>query len=124
MFWNKYLLPTVAVLVLVSALNFLGLAHNYYVTTNWYDFVMHFLGGLGVSLCALWAAKTFGAGDFFTPVRLILFAIAIGLSWEAFELVSNITSFADVGYAWNTTHDMLMDIAGGVVAAIIHKLIK
>jgi len=125
MFWNKYLLPAVSLAALVAVFNQIGISERYYVTTDWYDWPIHFLGGATIATLLLWKL------DYFRHPRLewlrkarniILYVLAIGLAWEVFELASGLNSFSDVGYAWDTAHDLIMDVCGAAAVVLIaHK---
>mgnify|MGYP001572982539 CR=1 FL=1 len=125
MFWNRYLLPSILLLALVSALNWLANAQDYYYTTNWYDFMMHFLGGLSISFLILWLLNLSIFNRFRYLSRalcLIFLVLIIGVFWEYFELYFGLTHMSDVGYAWDTAHDIIMDILGAVVAVWVSKI--
>jgi hypothetical protein len=117
MFWNRYLAPMFIVLALVAGLNWLASARDYYYTIYWYDFMMHFLGGLGIGLFLLWVSKlSLGAISVFlnSGAKILLTVIIVGIAWEIFELAFRMTAFGDIGYAWDTGHDLVMDALGGL----------
>lgn len=124
MFRNRYFIPFVTVLILVAFLNWLGGAANYYWTTDWFDWVVHFLGGTWVALAVLFIGET-RLGSKYLPrvsVKTIFFvALSIGVLWEIYELTFTITNFHDIGYTWDTTHDILMDISGALVTAFTFR---
>lgn len=115
MFWNRYLLPAIGLALLVSILNWLGNLENYYYTIVWYDWLMHFLGGATIATLILWRLEL-------KPSHLMLAVLIVGIGWEIFELAAQINSFSDLGYAWDTSHDLVMDVCGaGVVSWIAQK---
>lgn len=124
MFWNRFFLPSFLVLVLVAVLHWFGSVSDLYSTTDWYDFPMHFLGGMWVALSTLWISYT-SYGTFlkkYVSVRnLILFTFVFGFAWEILELLMHFTTIHDVGYAWDTTHDLIMDTLGAFVVTRIYK---
>jgi len=125
MFWNRYLLPSILLLALVSALNWLANAQDYYYITNWYDFMMHFLGGLSISFLILWLLNLsiFDRFRYLSTVFYLMFLVLIiGVFWEYFELYFSLTHMSDIGYAWDTAHDIIMDILGAVVAVWVSRI--
>lgn len=126
MFWNKYLFPSVIVLIAVAFLNWLGGSMGYYWTTNWYDWVVHFLGGVWTALFILWAAELrfFASLKPFLSARIVVVMVfCVGVLWEIYELAFALTDYHDRGYAWDTTHDILMDVFGAIVVCIVLKIL-
>lgn len=124
MFWNKYFLPSFLVMLLVAVLHWFGSLNYLYFITNWYDFPMHFLGGAWVALFTLWAVST-QYGSFFkkyvTLRNLVLWVFFVGVAWEFLELALQFTNFHDIGYTWDTSHDLIMDIVGASFIAFVCK---
>lgn len=124
MFWNRYLIPSIIVLVIVAALHWIGESMLYYWTMSWYDWAVHFLGGVWAALFVLWALELpfFASLKPFLSVRtLVLAVLCIGVAWEIYELAFALTDYHDIGYAWDTTHDILMDVSGSVVVALFAR---
>ncbi len=124
MFWNRYLLPAVCLASIVAIFNWIGQVNDYYITTSWYDWPMHFLGGATIAALLLWKL------DFLRhprlewlrkPRNLILYVLAIGIAWEFFELAFHLNSLDDAGYAWDTAHDLIMDVCGAAAVALISR---
>lgn len=113
----------VGLIIITAGLHVFATIELYYWTTEWYDFMMHFLGGLWIALFTLWF-------DSWIPLpirpntafRLIGFVTIVGIAWEFYEIIFNMTFVADKGYVWDTTHDIIMDFVGGVFGwFFVHK---
>ncbi|HEU0080725.1 MAG TPA: hypothetical protein VFQ72_01715 [Candidatus Paceibacterota bacterium] len=125
MFWNRYLLPAFALAALVAALNWLGNLKDYYYTTVWYDWPMHFLGGATIAALLLWKLDFLDTPRLAwlrQPRNLILYVFAVGIAWEVFEVAFHLNSLSDQGYAWDTAHDLIMDVIGGAAVVWIARL--
>lgn len=124
MFWNRYFIPSFLVMLVVVAFHWLGSLQDFYSTTEWYDFPMHFMGGVWVALFTLWVLSTqYGAKllRFLTIRNLIVFVFVFGALWEVLELVLHFTNIHDIGYLWDTTHDLIMDVLGAGLVSLIYK---
>ena len=115
--FNKYFLPSTSILVVIALLHYLALDRDYYWTISWYDIMMHFLGGVWTTLFVLWCLNMDDSGrlsQFAQPRFIITFVFFVGVFWELYELAFGITFISDANYAFDTTLDMVMDIAGAV----------
>ncbi|MBX4209472.1 hypothetical protein KW799_02170 [Candidatus Parcubacteria bacterium] len=124
MFWNRFLLPSIIFLGAVSFLHWVAIEQGYYYTTNWYDFMMHFLGGFAIALLSLWIVNLPGMarfGRFVTPQNLFILAFSVGVAWEIYEIAFGLTSFQDKNYMWDTAHDLIMDSLGAYLAIFLSK---
>ncbi len=124
MFWNRYFRPSFILMLVVVALHWLASINGWYWTTNWYDSMMHLLGGLWVFLFALWVAHTKYAQKFLKDLsvrNLLIFVLVVGVLWEIHEIVFGFTDFFDPGYPLDTTKDLVMDMLGGALGAFIYK---
>ena len=100
--------------MLVWALNYIALIFSFYWTLGWYDYMMHFLGGLTVGVLFLWCL---GLEDRSLKSFLVIFilVLTVGISWEIFEYANDLT-FSTESYKSDTIHDLVMDIIGTIVA--------
>ena len=124
MFWNKYLIPSILILVIVAALHWVASYEGFYWEFNWYDYVMHFLGGLWAALFLLWISRTgWGVRHFRlnTAKAVVGAVLLVGLCWELYELAFHFTSVHGAGYAWDTAHDFIMDAFGACAAALLYR---
>ncbi|HEU5114386.1 MAG TPA: hypothetical protein VFT82_01310 [Candidatus Paceibacterota bacterium] len=124
MFWNKYLLPMLVALVTVASLNWIGTVENYYYTTNWFDWPVHFFGGVWVALFVLWflnLPRIEAVKSLLNGKTLIFAVFCVGIAWEIYELSFGITNFHDKGYAFDTAHDLLNDVLGACLVAYLTR---
>jgi hypothetical protein len=113
------------VLFIVGVMNAIAYKLYLFWTVIWFDMVMHFLGGLFVALFFFWALSLFKSQLSYTE-RLILgvvFTLLIGLVWEYFELIIQVTDLLSSEY-WNDTGmDIVMDTLGALVGVFfVHKV--
>lgn len=110
--------------VAIASLNLIALKYYLYWRTWWYDIPMHFLGGLVVTMIALWfVAYEVPIGVRPRVNRLVVALVAafvIGILWEVFEYAAGI-SYQEAGYWSDTLSDIAMDVAGGLAAYLTLK---
>jgi hypothetical protein len=124
MFWNKYFLPSFLLLTVVAILHWIASGEGYYWTVEWYDFMMHFLGGVWVALFGLWVSHTtYGAKlrPFASARNLILFTLFVGVAWELFEIFAGFSNTAIAGYRADTIYDLIMDTAGVTFVVLLYR---
>ena len=119
---KKITVEIIIVGILVSLLNKLALAWSLYWTTDWFDIIMHFLGGFLIAMIALLIISRLNliapkvAQNFILIVGGALF---IGISWELFELFTGMTNvYLD---KLDTALDLVMDTIGAVSAFYYSK---
>lgn len=121
MIFKKPLLVELLVLAIVVAfLHYLALTFYLYWTVEWFDIVMHFLGGATIAILAMFLFYTSGYVDFPKEHLGSIFAMTLGsvllagLVWELWELF---VGFSDVlEDQADTLLDLLMDTIGGIFA--------
>lgn len=121
---SRYFIPSFSVLALVGILHWIASAHGYYWTVDWYDIMMHFLGGAWVALVALWIADSFPRFSIMRYASLrniLLFVFAFGVAWEIFELIMCFSDPSMPDYKLDTVIDLIMDTLGGLVATKLFK---
>jgi hypothetical protein len=105
---------------MLAALHLLALEFYLYWQYLWFDLPMHFLGGAIVAI-AVFAIMDFGlplpkwAG---TSIAVLAFVLAIGVVWEIFEVVAEIST-RERNYVFDTTIDLVMDLLGGVAGYFV-----
>ena len=101
--------------LLICFLNYLAIMLYLYWTSFWYDYMMHFLGGVSIAVMAMWLL---GVNERnrknFWPVLIVVMAVGVG--WEIFEYFIKAVPSPLQSYKVDTTHDLIMDAIGGVVA--------
>ncbi len=121
---NRYFLPFSVVLLLVAALHWLASYQGYYWTLEWYDYMMHFLGGAWVALAVLWKSEMPFLASFrplATTRNILALVLLVGVAWEIMEVLLHMMDPHLPGYVWDTTHDLIMDMLGGYVAVKLFK---
>lgn len=115
------------VILAIGILQQVAIEYYLYWTLEWFDILMHFLGGFWFGYSALWIL--FFSGYVNTPKRddikffiivALKIAIVVGLLWEVFEYATGITfSYGPVAdHVFDTVKDIVMDSVGGVASAI------
>lgn len=110
------------VLVILIILHILGSYYSWYWTYPWFDIVVHIISGLWVALVCLWLATRLGEINSLKEYKIKSFLIAaisallIGVVWELFENIAQITSTNVNGYGLDTAFDLISDVIGGILA--------
>ncbi|PIR85183.1 hypothetical protein COU15_02115 [Candidatus Kaiserbacteria bacterium CG10_big_fil_rev_8_21_14_0_10_45_20] len=107
----------------MTALHLGAYRYSLYFTVEWFDMMMHFLGGFLVGSSIGWLLR------FEVPIGLrsllptfwiiIIGVLSVALAWEAFELVAGIAP--SIGYQKDTIEDIMLGLIGAVVAYGIFK---
>ena len=104
-----------SLLIVIATLHLVALEFFLYRLYPWFDIMMHFLGGIFISLSALWfffESEFVSLKKTYTRVFLtaIVSIVAIGVGWEIFEVVAGIP--IEENFILDTTVDLAMDIVG------------
>ena len=98
---------------------------SFYYTTTWYDSILHLVGGFWIGLVYLEWGKirnekfALSEGEVF---KVILFALMIGLAWEVFEVVYDLSLAENSrflplnGGLFDTAKDLILDMVGALIA--------
>lgn len=117
---KKIILPTSAILVLslVLYLHLNGMYEHWYVNYDFFDLLVHFLGGVGITLSAFYILKN--------TKYVILITIIAGILWEIFEVYFDITGWPlhTWAYKLDTLKDLLVDTLGAISVWITIKYKK
>lgn len=112
-------------LLTVAVLHSIAIKYHFYWTLSWIDIPIHFLGGLTVSLAAIWF---FYFSRYIPPLRLSalsIFIIAgtsvlvVGIIWESFELLAGIAERNADYYISDTVLDFVANITGAVFGSLL-----
>jgi uncharacterized membrane-anchored protein len=121
MVFKKELIKEVMTLsIIVAVLHQLALTLFLYWRTDWFDIMMHFLGGLLIGLIAGFIFYTSGYLNFPKGHKLTIFSmvmgsvLVVGLAWELWEIFMGFTNV--LSDRVDTVIDIVMDLIGGVVA--------
>jgi|SRR3989338_7145199 len=118
---RSILILSFSLAVLLWVLNQVALAFYLYWTLDWYDIMMHFLGGLtiGVFLICIFRIANVSTRSFLVVFLLAMF---ISIDWEIFEYVNDIVDPTE-NYAIDTAYDLVMD-ALGITAAYLSTNVR
>lgn len=117
---NKIFRAMFWILFIVGAMNAIAYKLYLFWTVIWFDMVMHFLGGLFVSLF-FFAMLSVLKSKLSYVEKLVLgvvFTVLVGLVWEYYELVIGVTNLADTVYWGDTGMDIVMDTLGSIVGVL------
>lgn len=91
----------------------------WYVSINWYDMMMHTIGGmfLAVFAIALFYKHIISLSTIKTILILLLFVFIVGLGWESFEYVVQfvIKGSARLADVQDSFSDIVCDMVGGLL---------
>lgn len=112
----------------IFIINFLANKFYWYFAITWFDMLMHFLGGVFISIFAISLFyKKFSESSFKKFITLVLISVLlIGLAWELYEyVVEYFIRDVDLATIPDSFSDLLFDISGGLVgAAFVWNKIK
>ena len=106
----------------VTALNF-----SLYWVISWFDIMMHFLGGALVGLFGvwvygkLWKDKLLNDKHYNVLFNVVIFVTIVGLFWETFELLFDVTSTTRLSYKGDTSLDFIMNTIGAIIGYFYAK---
>ena len=113
-------------LIITGILNWMAEFLGLYWTIWWADSLVHFFGGLTVSLVVMWLCSFNKNFQNWNPSKLffisILGTILIGILWEFQELFLKVTALSDGREYWiDTLSDLISDIFGGFTGFLMVK---
>jgi uncharacterized membrane protein YjdF len=116
---NLILLTAFVLIILLGLLHFLANWLYLYWTVEWFDVLMHFLGGFAGALLVVWFLREGEVSwrKFLIPLVSVLIA---GVAWEIFEYTNNITQLTD-GYVLDTTKDLFVGVLGAITAVVVSR---
>lgn len=116
---REYLLELGFFALLTAILHYVALVNFLYWNVDWFDIMMHFLGGVTMAYLALFVFFTSNYLPHFAKHRdnlwlvffvVMAFTAVIGLGWELWEIFYGMTDiFSD---KFDTILDLIMDILG------------
>lgn len=117
LFWEMFLS-----FVIVGGLNYIAIKFHLYWSIKEFDSVVHFFGGVAVSMFFLWLYffSGFFNSDKRSLVRFLLISVLgtmfISVSWEIFELILGEAQAQKMEYPFDTALDLTMDFLGALAA--------
>src|SRR3989344_1064548 len=116
---RRLLFAQLGVLVLLYISHQIGIHYFNDSAYNSFFAITHLLGGVWAALLVLWARALMH--DEAGVLLCVLGALGVGIAWEFFEIVADLTSISSPYYAGDTTLDIVMDTFGGFVGAFLAK---
>jgi hypothetical protein len=122
MFKKPLFVEMIILLAIVAVLNYVATVYHLYWSIYEFDSLVHFLGGVALSLFFLWLY--FFSGLFNPQKRKLRKFIVISIFgtlfvsflWETYELIFKQTMVQKTDYPYDTTMDLLMGFLGAIVA--------
>ena len=118
-------LPVILVvfLIAIAVVNGFADVNHWYWTKRWLDMPMHFAGGAWLAGFGVWW-QYFRRGinvPGFTQILAVclIFALSIGLLWEAYEAVVSLLTVGHMNSMQDTISDLLFDIIGSITVAVL-----
>ena len=113
----------VVFLVAIAVVNGFADINHWYWTNKWLDMPMHFAGGAWLAGFGVWW-QYFRKGvyefSFFKILGVCLvYALSIGLLWEAYEAVVSFFTVGHMNSMQDTLGDLLFDILGSITVAVL-----
>lgn len=110
-------------LIAIAVVNALADINHWYWTMKWFDTPMHLAGGAWLAGFGVWW-QYYRRGVVLPGFSQILgvclvFALSIGLLWEAYEAVVSFITVGHMNAIPDTLADLLFDIIGGTTVAIL-----
>ena len=122
------ILLTFALVLLLGVFHQVGSMFYLYWSLPWFDNVAHFLGGLAIGVLSIWVIYGLILRSTPSSVKVMLTTIfsvlIIGVGWEIFEHIYGIANPTGGNYVTDTTHDLIADTLGAILAGIIGRLKK
>lgn len=127
--FSAFLLATFIVFV-----HGVALTNHYYFAIWWLDILMHFLGGVAITLAFSWVymhkdQNHDGIPDTKLPLYILpvaLFSVVlISISWELFEVFAGLTFTHIDGYVMDTISDFCSSLIGGTITyGVLMRMLK
>ena len=122
-FQKKFLKELIVVSIVVLVLHVLALQYSLYWSIDWYDILMHFLGGLTMGILATYifftsnyikSTAVLKDNKFVVFVIISLFTLSVGLIWELWEVFVEFSNVLEDQV--DTIIDLIMDMLGALTA--------
>ncbi|OIP64737.1 MAG: hypothetical protein COV32_03175 [Candidatus Yonathbacteria bacterium CG10_big_fil_rev_8_21_14_0_10_43_136] len=120
----QFPITLVIFLVAIALVNAFADVYHWYWTMRWFDMPMHFAGGAWLASFGVWwqyyRRGLVATGGVLQILGVCLvFALSIGLLWEAYEAVVSFFTVGHMNAIKDTIGDLLFDIIGGTAVAIL-----
>lgn len=120
---KKLFIQAFVLLCLIAISHIVAIKLYVYWTVWWFDIILHFLGGVCVSMGAISVWQYVFNNKYLSKKRTLFVGIfsvvVIGILWEVFELHFDLTLLSDGNEYWfDTISDLILDITGGIMGAM------
>ncbi len=110
-------------LFIIGILNWIGDTLYLFNSIWWYDIMLHLLSGTLIGISVFIVFDAFSLFKKYSKRKLIcmavLFAFAIGIIWECYELYFGITFLSDgAAYVFDTAKDLTDDVVGAFLGSL------
>ena len=106
--------------ILIAVFHYIALQYFLYWTVDWFDILMHFLGGFLISIFVIFILYSYSDFENLKKHKIFLFVLitgltlAVGLGWELWEVFVGLTNtLKDLN---DTILDIVMDMIGSLAA--------
>jgi uncharacterized membrane protein YeaQ/YmgE (transglycosylase-associated protein family) len=110
----RWLITAFLLSLLLAGLHFYALANHLYWYYRWFDTPMHLIAGVMIGTIAV------GILLRFRPYSYMGFIALGAIGWEVFEYSFGLST-GQPNYVWDTLHDILNDVIGGVIVYVIAR---
>ena len=119
---KSFLIFLLILIVAIAKINYLAEINYWYWEIRWFDWPMHFAGGVWLAGITVWW-RHLRHNDFPPQFHILLreclvFTIIIGLGWEIFDGVLAFINKEQINEIVDTTSDLFFDMLGGMTLAI------
>ena len=113
----RLLIAQLLIVFLLTVLMWVAIWQVLYWRLWWFDIPMHVLGGVWAAVCASWLLAR--RGETAPLLWCLVFALAVGVTWEVFEYSEGIAFPQYLSYPIDTAKDLVMDLAGAVLGWLL-----
>ncbi len=107
-------------ILIIAILHLGGIYLHLYWRLFWFDWIVHVLGGIWISITTLFLSIQKSRGSLFRNMAIgIMAAVLIGIGWEIFEVRVGAALPYDPLYPLDTATDLGLDIVGGIIGSLL-----
>ncbi len=114
---KKFSIRLILLIFLIFLLNYLAMEFYWYTSIWYFDMIMHFLGGVWLSLAIIYFSPPQKA-DLSYALKVLLAVFAIGFGWEIFEVLIDRFITQDIFNLLDTLSDLFFDVSGGAAVLL------
>ena len=118
---TKLLFSALVVIMVVWGLNYLAGVFYLYWTLWWFDYLVHFLAGLGGGFFVLWFLSNRDLSGRQILLIVLTTVLFVGVVWEIYEYLFGLTQSTESYYTLDVISDLIMDGLGAITAVFLTK---